>query len=128
MAEVKYLTIKDIEEINKEIVKKYGGTSGFHSKGNLEFALSRMKNAQGILKKAAILMYGINTGHVFWDANKRTAFDATLIFLRMNGIDLQIEVEEAEEVLIKMAQPKGFGIKETEEWIKKYAVMKNAKK
>lgn len=70
---IKYLTVDDIEDINKELVKTYGGTAGFSSKGNLEFALAKMKIAEGIYKKAAVLMHGINTGHVFIDANKRTA-------------------------------------------------------
>jgi len=120
MAEIKYITLEDIEEINKELVKKYGGTIGFLSKSNLEFTLAKMKTAEGIYKKAAILMHGINTGHVFIDANKRTAFDAALIFLRINGINFKVDIEEAEEVLVKMAKPKGMALKEVEEWIKRH--------
>lgn len=118
MEEIQYLTIEDIEEINKELVKKYGGTAGFLNKGNLEFTLAKMKTSEGIYKKASILMHGINTGHVFIDANKRTAFDATLIFLRMNDINFKVNIEEAEEIMVKMAQPKGMTVKEVEDWIK----------
>ena len=120
MAEIKYLSIEDVKEVNKQLVKKYGGSVGFSNKSNLEFTLAKMKASEGIYKKAAILMHWITTGHVFIDANKRTAFDATLIFLSMNDIKFKVDIDEAEEIMVKMAQPKGMTLKEVEDWIKRH--------
>lgn len=43
-----------------------------------------MKAANGINKKAAILLFGIVARHPFLDGNKRTGLISTETFLRLN--------------------------------------------
>ncbi len=44
--------------------------------------------------KAALYMYSIVSNHVFQDGNKRTGLEAALIFLRLNGHQLQTELQK----------------------------------
>jgi death-on-curing protein len=114
------ITKEEIIELNKKIVEEFGGTIGLINESNLDFVLAKVKNAKDIFKKAAELVYGINIGHVFIDVNKRTAFEAAKIFLLANDIEMRTD-EEAEEFMIKMAQPEKLSIKEVEIWIKQHS-------
>lgn len=84
MESIIYPTIEEIIEINKKI----GSNGAMANRSNLEFTLDKVKNAKTLFKKATTLLYDIVTGHPFVDGNKRTAFVATELFLRMNGKEL----------------------------------------
>lgn len=112
---------QEIIDLNKKIVEEFGGTVGLSNESNLDFILAKVRNAKDIFRKAAELMNGINIGHVFLDANKRTAFEAARIFLLANGIKLVVNAEEGEEFMLKMAQPEKLSIQNVEIWIRKHS-------
>ena len=114
--------------MNKKIVEEFGGSVGLSNESNLDFVLAKVRNAKVIFRKAAELMHGINIGHVFLDANKRTAFEAARIFLLANGINLMVGVEEGEEFMLKMAQPGKLSIQDVEIWIKKHSEINGKEK
>ena len=114
------ITKEEIIELNKKIIEEFGGHVGFQNESNLDFVLAKVKNAKELFRKATELIYGINQGHPFLDGNKRTAFEATKIFLLANNVELKTDEKEAEEFMIKMAQPEKISIKEVEIWIKGY--------
>lgn len=115
------ITKQEIIDLNKKIVEEFGGTVGISNESNLDFILAKVRNAKDIFRKAAELMYGINIGHVFLDANKRTAFEAARIFLLANGIRLVVNAEVGEEFMLKMAQPEKLSIQNVEIWIRKHS-------
>jgi death-on-curing protein len=45
-------------------------------------------------------MQSLAGNHAFVDGNKRVAFAATAVFLRMNGYALRVDADEAERFLI----------------------------
>ncbi len=51
-------------------------------------ALHYYKHCNDVFKLAAMYLIGIAKAHAFNYANKRTAFQATSVFLLMNGIEL----------------------------------------
>ncbi len=53
---------------------------------------------------AATYAVVIAVGHVFNDANKRTAFSAMETCLRLNGIIHEFDVEDSGPIMIKVAQ------------------------
>lgn len=53
-----------------------------------------------IYDKAAILMINIATKHVFHNANKRTAFVSTNVFMEINGYESDFEFEEGIDFVI----------------------------
>lgn len=84
-----YLETEEIMKIHDEIIEKSGGHSGIINYGNLDFAVSQMKITQGLVRKAAILLFGIVAKHPFVDGNKRSGLVAAETFLRSNGKKLE---------------------------------------
>ncbi|MEO7057210.1 MAG: type II toxin-antitoxin system death-on-curing family toxin [Caldimonas sp.] len=76
--------------LHDESLAEHGGSSGLRDEGLLESALSRAQNLASygtpdIADLAAAYGYGIARNHPFVDGNKRAAFLAVGVFLRLNG-------------------------------------------
>jgi death on curing protein len=54
--------------------------------------------------KAARLLYGLASNHAFVDANKRTAWVATVVFYELNDHGLHIEDGEAVALVVQAAE------------------------
>lgn len=57
--------------------------------------------------KAAVLLINLIKKHPFYNANKRTAFLATYIFLKLNGYSLKMENQEVVEFVVRIATYQG---------------------
>jgi death on curing protein len=76
--------------LHDESLAEHGGASGLRDAGLLDSALSRPLNlvAYGqpnVFELAAAYGMGLARGHAFVDGNKRVAFLAVGLFLRLNG-------------------------------------------
>jgi len=82
-----YLTIADILGIHRVLLEKYGGLGGLRDRGALEAAAFRPQCGYYAdhLEEAAALLESLLINHPFMDGNKRTAFAAADVFLRLNG-------------------------------------------
>lgn len=69
--------------------------------------------------KAARLLYRIANNHSFVDGNKRTAVHATEMFLLINGISLECDDIEMENIIIGVAD-NTISYEELSEWMKKH--------
>ena len=56
-----------------------------------------------IQQKAARLGYGLIKNHPFVDGNKRIGAHAMLVFLALNGIELEYTQEELSDIILKVA-------------------------
>ncbi len=76
---------------------------GVRDLGLLESALARPRSGYyaSISEQAAALLQSLAGNHAFVDGNKRGAFAATAVFLRMNGYKLVVDADEAERFLIE---------------------------
>lgn len=54
-------------------------------------------------QKAARLSFGLVKNHPFIDGNKRIGAHAMLVFLALNGIDLQYSQMELSDVILRLA-------------------------
>ena len=72
-----------------------------------------------ITDKAARLLYGIANNHSFVDGNKMTAVHATEMFLIINGISLECDDIEMENIIIGVAD-NTISYEELSEWMKKH--------
>ena len=83
----KYLTADEVIYIQKELIKEFGGSFGIRDRKSLESAVMRPQSGyyKNIIEEASALMESLAMNHCFVDGNKRIAFFATDIFLRMNG-------------------------------------------
>lgn len=106
---MKYLKAKDIIYINHSIIetKTPDEIRGVREPGALEMLVQAPREKlfgeeiyPTIFDKAAILFINIATKHVFHNANKRTAFVATDIFMKLNGYQSDFQFDEAIEMVL----------------------------
>ena len=85
------------------------GTSGMRDEGLLDPALARPRNPfiydpnADIAKLAAAYGFGLAKNHAFVDGNKRIAFIATALFLRLNGWRLATERLDEIQTMLNLA-------------------------
>lgn len=97
--------------MHDQALREYGGTQGVKSEDLLHSALARPENrwhyAESEVPDMATLVaayaYGIARNHPFNDANKRTAWSCCVLFLRVNGVRIQVHASEAVEVMVTLA-------------------------
>lgn len=99
------------------MIRRYGYWSGFEV--GLEpyhHIIEEAKNADGIYRKAAILLKRIATSRIFQDGHHRTAFEVTKAFLEMNGA---IFKEKDELKIIRFIKNiREYDIEQIEGWLK----------
>ena len=88
-----YLTSADILGIHAVLLQRYGGASGIRDKGCLDGAVFRPQCGyyKNIIEEACALLESLLINHPFFDGNKRTAFAAFEIFLRINGYSVKAD-------------------------------------
>ncbi|MBB1256766.1 type II toxin-antitoxin system death-on-curing family toxin [Streptomyces alkaliterrae] len=87
-----------------------GGPVEIRDRGLLTSALRRPETTAfgeelfpDVFDKAAALLHGIAVNHPLVDGNKRTAFLACVTLLRLNGVRLRPDVDEAEDLVVGVA-------------------------
>ncbi|MEA2741383.1 MAG: death on curing protein [Acetobacteraceae bacterium] len=94
--------------IHDEQLAEHGGPTGLRDAGLLDSALARPLNRAGygepdVAELAAVYALAIAQNHPFVDGNKRTAFVALELFLRLNGCTFTIGDAEAVVMMLAMA-------------------------
>lgn len=69
-----------------------------------------------VQQKAARLCYGLIKNHAFIDSNKRIGAHAMLVFLDINGIELEYAQPELVEIILSTADGKS-GFEELLKWV-----------
>ena len=97
-----------VEAMHDEQIAEHGGASGVRDTGLLDSALARPLNRWAyeqadIFALAASYAFGIVKNHPFIDGNKRTAFLAAYVFLRLNGWLLVASQQVAVEIVLSLA-------------------------
>lgn len=106
-SEPRWLTPAEIEQLNALIVAETGEPHAVRDHGLLESACHKpyhryaYEGTDDVVALAADLLFGIAQNHPFQQGNKRTGFEAALLFLEANGYDLVAEdrVELAEMIV-----------------------------
>ena len=99
--------------------------NGYLSKGSLLYVLETVQDLsskdreEALAAKAAYILFNIITTHPFIDGNKRTAFGAADVFLRLNGYSLRVAAEDGLGFVVKISAGK---VEETEvrKWIRQH--------
>ena len=104
------LSLRQTLLLHEYMILKHGGSSGIRDKSMLESAINRPFATFGgsdlypdIYMKAAALIQSIVKNHPFIDGNKRTAFASMVVFLGLNGIELDAPPAEATAIILGMA-------------------------
>ena len=88
--------------------------------GLLESALHRPRSGYygDVLEMASALCESLLMNHAFVDGNKRVAFFATDVFLRMNGWKINAPSEEAYNFLVGGLERGGLDREALETWLR----------
>ena len=97
-----YIRVDDILAIHADQIERYGGGEGIRDPGLLEAALFRPQTGYypTLIDEAAALWESLSQNHPFVDGNKRTAFAATYVFLAINGLDITVTDDEAQDFVL----------------------------
>ncbi|NBA63838.1 type II toxin-antitoxin system death-on-curing family toxin [Enterococcus mundtii] len=107
-----YLEAKDIIKMNVIQIKKYSPNEpiGVKDVNALEMCVGQLQASAfgeevypSIYEKAAILLIQLIKKHPFHNSNKRTAFLATFVFLKINGQLLAIDQKDAVNLVVYIA-------------------------
>jgi len=103
---VQYLTVDEVLAVHSALVERFGGVGGVRDLGLLESALYRPRTGyyRDLAEMAAALFESLLMNHPFIDGNKRVAFFASDIFLRLNGWKLKMEPKAAHAFLIGLLE------------------------
>ena len=123
MSERDYLTVADVLGMHVVLLQRYGGASGIRDPGALEAALFRPQTGyyKDIVAEAAALLESLAINHPFVDGNKRIAFAAADVFLRINGWRLQRPPMQIHAEMIQMFESGSFDIAHLEPWLRSFA-------
>lgn len=109
--DVEFLTVEDALLIHRDQVDRYGGDDGLRDLGLLESAVAapRAMFAGELLHEdpfqiAAAYLFHIVRNHPFVDGNKRTGAAAALVFLDLNGVEIEVGDDDLVECVLAVAQ------------------------
>lgn len=119
-----YLTVADVLGMHTVLIQRYGGAPGVRDPGALESALFRPQTGyyEDIVAEAAALLESLAINHPFVDGNKRIAFAATDVFLRINGWRLQRSPVQIHAEMIQVFEAGTFDITHLDPWLRAFAV------
>jgi len=115
----KYPTLAVALSVHQRQIEQYGGAPGVRSPDLLQAALFRPQTGyyHNLLEEAAALWESLAQNHPFIDGNKRTAFAVTYVFLRVNGIDVTADAQDAFSFINGLYQSGTFAFDELVKWL-----------
>ena len=120
-----YLTVADVLGMHSVLIQRYGGAPGVRDPGALEAALFRPHTGyyDDIVAEAAALMESLAINHPFVDGNKRIAFAAADVFLRINGWRLRRAPMRLYAESMQLFEAGTFDIAHLNPWLRGFAVV-----
>lgn len=108
MKEPLWLDVGIVRDAHSEQLAMFGGPDGVRDPGLLESAVARAENKwaygeRDLAALAAAYGFGLSRNHAFIDGNKRTAFTAILVFLRLNGARFAPPAADATAAMLALA-------------------------
>ena len=107
---MKRLSKEQILMLHSQLIEEYGGSDGVRDYNLLDSALENPFQSFGgeelyptLQAKAARLGYGLIKNHCMIDGNKRIGIHAMLVFLAINGIELDYTQKELYETIFAIA-------------------------
>jgi death-on-curing protein len=108
-----FLSLAEVLEIHRDQIGRYGGHPGIRDLGLLQSALAMPAAGFGgkylhsdLIEMSAAYLFHIMQNHPFIDGNKRTGTVAAIVFLSLNGIELEADEAQLEKLVFDVAQGK----------------------
>lgn len=121
---VQFLSLDEVLAIQERLIDRFGGDHGVRDRGLLESALFRPQTGyyRHIEEMAAAMFESLLINHAFVDGNKRVAFFATDVFLRLNGWKLVLTADEGEQFIVGMLEANDRSFEKILRWIRQHIV------
>ncbi|MDP9343825.1 MAG: type II toxin-antitoxin system death-on-curing family toxin [Actinomycetota bacterium] len=107
----RFLSKRFVLAMHRDLIDSFGGAHGLRDEAALESALAQPAATFGermlhptVLDQAAAYLFHLCTAHAFADGNKRVAFAAMDVFLRLNGYRLVLSGDDAYELTMGVAR------------------------
>lgn len=107
---MRYVSVSEVLELHRRIVRISGGSFGLRDRGALESAVAQPQQTfdgedlyPTLPSKAATLGFSLIQNHPFVDGNKRIGHAALEVTLLLNGFELDAHVDEQERVILGVA-------------------------
>ena len=117
------LSKEQVISLHSQLIEETGGVGGLRDEVLLDSALNAPFQSFGnvepfpsIQQKAARLGFGLIMNHPFVDGNKRIGAHVMLVFLALNGIELDYTQDELADVILGVASGE-TSIDELLKWI-----------
>ena len=119
---VQFLSLDEVLAIQERLIEQFGGDHGIRDQGLLESALFRPQTGYytHIEEMAAAMFESLLINHGFVDGNKRVAFFATDVFLRLNGWKLVVSADAGERFIVGMLEANDCSFEKILPWIRKH--------
>ena len=117
---VAFLTPDEVLAIHARLIEVFGGAEGVRDLGLLDSAMYRPQTGyyEDLASMAAALFESLLMNHPFVDGNKRVAFFATDVFLRMNGWRIEVDPDEAHTFLTRGLERGDLGLEQLRGWLR----------
>lgn len=107
---IHFLQLHHILRLHQSLIQHYGGSDGVRDMGLLDSAIAQPKAMfsgeylhQWPYEMAAAYMFHIVSNHPFVDGNKRTGAASAIVFLDINGIQIDNDEPGLVELTLKVA-------------------------
>jgi death on curing protein len=108
-----FLDLDRVLRTHQSLIETYGGAEGVRDVGLLHSAIAMPQASFGgeflhkdVFEMAAAYLYHIVQNHPFLDGNKRTGAATAIIFLAINGVDLEADEEGLVQLTLAVAEGK----------------------
>lgn len=108
-----FLELAEIVAIHADQIERYGGTPGIRDVGLLQSAIAVPRSTfagrllhEDLCEMAAAYLFHVIRNHPFLDGNKRTALVAAIVFLAMNGVEIEVGERAIERIVRAVAESK----------------------
>lgn len=117
-----HLTLVEVLAIHEDQIRRFGGEPGVRDFGLIEAALFRPQTGyyDDLIQQAAALWESMSQNHPFVDGNKRTAFAATDVFLRVNGLFIVADPVQTHEQIVAWLETGRFTFLELDAWLRRH--------
>ncbi len=117
---VQFLSLDEVLAIHQRVIEAFGGAGGVRDLGLLESALYRPQSGyyEDLVSMAAALFESLLMNHPFVDGNKRVAFFASDVFLRLNGWRLDVDANEAYSLLVELLETGQCDFEHLSSWMR----------
>jgi death on curing protein len=107
----RFLSKRLVLAIHRDLIESFGGAVGLRDEKSLESALAQPQATfrrkllhPTVADQAAAYLFHLCQAHPFLDGNKRVAFAAMDVFVRLNGYRLTLSDEQAYELSMAVAR------------------------